>query len=68
MSGRAASLFPPTVSRWDPATARQKSGRDEVILRSHLVGSDPALTKEGGGNFSAKGTVPDHRGIETRVL
>jgi rhamnose utilization protein RhaD (predicted bifunctional aldolase and dehydrogenase) len=68
MSGMAASLFPPTANRWDPATARQKSGRDEVILRSHLVGSDPALTKEGGGNFSAKGTVPDHRGIETRVL
>ncbi|WP_422771236.1 class II aldolase/adducin family protein [Plantactinospora sp. WMMC1484] len=31
--------------------------RDQVLLRSHLIGTDVALTRAGGGNFSAKGTL-----------
>jgi HAD superfamily hydrolase (TIGR01509 family) len=62
-----AALFAAPADRWD-AAATALSGQDEVIYRSHLVGSDPALTKEGGGNFSAKGAMPDHRGRTTRVL
>ncbi|MFC4117851.1 class II aldolase/adducin family protein [Nonomuraea zeae] len=61
-------LFTPPVDRWDPKIARDLSGRDEVIYRSHLVGADPALTKEGGGNFSVKDVTVDHRGRSTRVL
>ncbi|MFE0155551.1 class II aldolase/adducin family protein [Nonomuraea sp. NPDC059007] len=61
-------LFTPPVDRWDAALAGRLTGRDEVLHRSHLVGSDPALTKEGGGNFSAKGVAEDHRGRPVRVL
>ncbi|MEU8247747.1 class II aldolase/adducin family protein [Nonomuraea sp. NPDC048916] len=60
-------LFMPPVDRWEPEAARL-SGRDAVLHRSHLVGADPALTKEGGGNFSAKGIASDHRHRITRVL
>ncbi|MFD9949801.1 class II aldolase/adducin family protein [Nonomuraea sp. NPDC059023] len=61
-------LFTPPVDRWDAALTGRLTGRDEVLHRSHLVGSDPALTKEGGGNFSAKGVAEDHRGRPVRVL
>lgn len=67
MDGFARRLFPPPHDGWTPP-AGQPSPRDEVIARSHLIGADPALTKEGGGNFSAKGTAIDHRGVATRVL
>lgn len=61
-------LFVEPQDRWDAAVADTLIGRDEVIYRSHLVGADPALTKEGGGNFSAKGVAPDERGRPTAVL
>ncbi|MGW0804684.1 class II aldolase/adducin family protein [Nonomuraea sp. NPDC002799] len=61
-------LFTPPTDRWDAGTARRLSGRDEVLYRSRLVGSDPSLTKEGGGNFSAKGVAADRRGRTTSVL
>ncbi|MFC4533031.1 class II aldolase/adducin family protein [Sphaerisporangium dianthi] len=61
-------LFAPPIYGWDPRAAQGLSGRDEVLYRSHLVGSDPALTKEGGGNFSAKGVAADHLGRPARVL
>ena len=68
MLDAAAQLFVRPVDRWDAAAAETLSGRDEVVYRSHMVGGDPALTREGGGNASAKGTVLDHRGLPTRVL
>lgn len=68
MGGIAATLLPESQNQWEPAAAGELSGRDEVVHRSHLVGSDAALTKEGGGNFSAKGVVTDHRGRATDVL
>jgi len=60
-------LFVAPVDRWD-AAANELVGRDAVIHRSHLVGADEALTKEGGGNFSCKGIAPDQHGKPTRVL
>ncbi len=60
-------LLRPPVDAWDAAAAAL-TGRDAVLHRSHLVGADPALTRQGGGNFSAKGTVVDHRGALTEVL
>jgi HAD superfamily hydrolase (TIGR01509 family) len=68
MQVTARPLLDRAVDRWDPAAADGLSGRDEVLYRSHLVGADPALTKEGGGNFSAKGVAVDHRGTPTEVL
>jgi rhamnose utilization protein RhaD (predicted bifunctional aldolase and dehydrogenase) len=68
MGESVVTPLPSPVCRWDPIAARGLTGRDEVVYRSHLVGSDPALTREGGGNFSAKGTVLDHCGRETEVL
>ncbi|MFB4273149.1 class II aldolase/adducin family protein [Nonomuraea sp. GTA35] len=61
-------LFTPPVDRWDPAVAGGLSGRDEVVHRSHLVGADPALTKEGGGNFSVKDVAVDRGGRSVEVL
>ncbi|GAA4959053.1 rhamnose utilization protein RhaD (predicted bifunctional aldolase and dehydrogenase) [Nonomuraea thailandensis] len=61
-------LFTPPVDRWDPAVAGRLSGRDEVVYRSHLVGADPALTKEGGGNFSVKDVAVNRGGRTVEVL
>ncbi len=61
-------MFLPPRDAWDRTVAASLAGVDEVVYRSHLVGSDPALTREGGGNFSAKGTAFDHMGRPTRVL
>jgi rhamnose utilization protein RhaD (predicted bifunctional aldolase and dehydrogenase) len=68
MQVEITELFPRPTDRWNHAVADTLSGREEVIFRSHLVGADPALTKEGGGNFSAKGMAKDHRGRWIRVL
>lgn len=68
MQKTARPLVEPPADSWDPPAARTLSGRDEVLHRSHLVGADQALTREGGGNFSAKGVVVDHRGVPTEVL
>ncbi|GAA2687620.1 MULTISPECIES: class II aldolase/adducin family protein [Actinosynnema] len=64
----AAALLPQPVDRWDTAGALGLTGRDEVVHRSHLVGADRALTREGGGNFSAKGVAPDLHGELVDVL
>lgn len=61
-------LFVAPRDRWDAAIADTLAGTDEVIYRSHLVGADPALTREGGGNFSVKGVAPDRDGEPTTVL
>jgi rhamnulose-1-phosphate aldolase/alcohol dehydrogenase len=41
---------------------------DEVVLASHLLGADRAVSNFGGGNTSAKGTAVDHAGREVDVL
>jgi rhamnose utilization protein RhaD (predicted bifunctional aldolase and dehydrogenase) len=63
-----ASLFATPTNRWQPQIAGKLSGVDEVIYRSNLLGVDDVLVREGGGNFSAKGTTVDHRGRTTSVL
>jgi rhamnulose-1-phosphate aldolase/alcohol dehydrogenase len=47
--------------RW-PLGALPQSPLDQVLLASHLLGSDRAVANFGGGNTSAKGTAIDHRG------
>ncbi|HWC83430.1 MAG TPA: HAD-IA family hydrolase [Pseudonocardiaceae bacterium] len=64
----APDVVPPPVDGWNPAVAGRLAGRDEVVHRAHLVGADPALTRQGGGNFSVKTTAVDHCGRRTRVL
>ena len=52
---------------WDE-TAVPAGTIDGLVYRSNVLGSDRALANQGGGNTSAKGTVVDHAGRETRVL
>ncbi len=40
----------------------------EVVLASHLLGSNRALANFGGGNTSAKGTATDHLGREVPTI
>lgn len=40
----------------------------QVLLASHLLGADRAVSNFGGGNTSAKGTAVDHVGREVPVM
>jgi rhamnulose-1-phosphate aldolase/alcohol dehydrogenase len=53
--------------RW-PATDAPGAALDQLVLASHLLGSDRRVANFGGGNTSAKGSVRDHAGRETRVM
>jgi rhamnulose-1-phosphate aldolase/alcohol dehydrogenase len=55
--------------RWpeDPGTVPDDT-LGQVLLASHLLGSDRAVANFGGGNTSAKGTARDHVGREQRVM
>ena len=41
---------------------------DELVLASHLLGANRAVSNFGGGNTSAKGTAIDHAGREVPVM
>ena len=41
---------------------------DQLVLASHLLGTNRAVSNFGGGNTSAKGTATDHAGREQRVM
>jgi rhamnulose-1-phosphate aldolase/alcohol dehydrogenase len=58
----------PPLSRWDGAAATRLATVDGLVYRSNLLGADRALANQGGGNTSAKETIADHAGRETRVL
>ena len=58
----------PPANRWDGAAVASTAPLDELVYRSNLLGADRALANQGGGNTSAKGTLVDHTGRETRVL
>jgi len=47
------------LSLWDDAHAGGLDEVDLLVYRSNLLGSDPRITNFGGGNTSAKVTVPD---------
>ena len=40
----------------------------ELVLASHLLGANRAVSNFGGGNTSAKGTTRDHVGREVEVV
>jgi rhamnulose-1-phosphate aldolase/alcohol dehydrogenase len=62
------SGIPAPLDRWDEAGAAGLSVVDGLVYRSNLLGADRALANQGGGNTSAKETISDHAGRETRVL
>jgi rhamnulose-1-phosphate aldolase/alcohol dehydrogenase len=60
--------IPVPDKRWNEAAASGLGALDGLVYRSNLLGADRALANQGGGNTSAKETVPDHVGRETLVL
>lgn len=65
----AAAQPAPIVSLWDDALAATLSAPELLLYRSNLLGSDMRITNFGGGNTSAKITMPDPlSGDEVEVL
>ena len=60
--------IPAPDDRWDGEAASEHGALDGLAYRSNLLGADRALANQGGGNTSAKQSVPDHLGRDTRVL
>jgi rhamnulose-1-phosphate aldolase/alcohol dehydrogenase len=62
-------LVHPVPDAWDEsAAAAATTTLQEVVLASHLLGSNRALANFGGGNTSAKGTATDHLGRQVPAL
>jgi rhamnulose-1-phosphate aldolase/alcohol dehydrogenase len=68
VSSAVLTGIPAPLDRWDPAAAEGLGVLDGLVQRSRLLGADRALANQGGGNTSAKETVPDHAGREVCVL
>ena len=67
------SIVTPTVASvpdaWSEADAARAGGTlEQVLLASHLLGSNRALANFGGGNTSAKGAATDHVGREVSAI
>jgi rhamnulose-1-phosphate aldolase/alcohol dehydrogenase len=58
-----AQMIAPVEDRWPADPSRvPDDALGQVLLASHLLGSDRAVANFGGGNTSAKGTTTDHVG------
>ncbi|HZR38674.1 MAG TPA: bifunctional rhamnulose-1-phosphate aldolase/short-chain dehydrogenase, partial [Ktedonobacteraceae bacterium] len=54
---------------WNGESAQQvRSGLDELVYRSHLLGADRSVANWGGGNTSMKTTEIDFRGRPIEVM
>jgi rhamnulose-1-phosphate aldolase/alcohol dehydrogenase len=62
-----AQLIAPAEDRW-PTREVPDDALGQVLLASHLLGSDRAVANFGGGNTSAKGTALDHVGRDVPVM
>src|SRR4051794_13526066 len=51
-----------------PRTPRLDKTLEQLVLASHLLGANRAVSNFGGGNTSAKGTAVDHAGREVRAM
>ncbi len=60
--------IPAPQNRWHATDANGLSALETLVYRSNLLGADRALANIGGGNTSAKETLRDHVGRQTRVL
>jgi rhamnulose-1-phosphate aldolase/alcohol dehydrogenase len=54
--------------RWPVATEVPADALGQVLLASHLLGSDRSVANFGGGNTSAKGRTVDHVGREVDAI
>jgi rhamnulose-1-phosphate aldolase/alcohol dehydrogenase len=63
-----AQMIARTEDRWPDASEVPDDALGQVLLASHLLGSDRAVANFGGGNTSAKGTATDHVGREVPVM
>jgi rhamnulose-1-phosphate aldolase/alcohol dehydrogenase len=51
-----------------PSDGAPEETLDQLVLASHLLGANRAVSNFGGGNTSAKGTAVDHAGREVNVM
>jgi rhamnulose-1-phosphate aldolase/alcohol dehydrogenase len=63
-----AQMIAPAEDRWPSSGNLPGDALGQVLLASHLLGSDRAVANFGGGNTSAKGTATDHVGREIEVM
>jgi rhamnulose-1-phosphate aldolase/alcohol dehydrogenase len=64
-----AQIVAPAEDRWPAAPGTvPDDALGQVLLASHLLGSDRAVANFGGGNTSAKGMAIDHVGREIAVM
>jgi rhamnulose-1-phosphate aldolase/alcohol dehydrogenase len=61
-----AQMIAPVEDLWPSEVPGDALG--QVLLASHLLGSDRAVANFGGGNTSAKGRAVDHVGREVDVM
>jgi rhamnulose-1-phosphate aldolase/alcohol dehydrogenase len=62
-------MIAPAEDRWPSEGSELPSDAlGQVLLASHLLGSDRAVANFGGGNTSAKGIATDHVGREVDVM
>ena len=61
-------MIAPVDDRWPDAGEVPGDALGQVLLASHLLGSDRSVANFGGGNTSAKGTATDHLGREVEVM
>jgi rhamnulose-1-phosphate aldolase/alcohol dehydrogenase len=55
-------------SYWSDKEAAHLDGLEALVYATRAIGMDPGLVLWGGGNSSAKVTMKDHLGRDTRVL
>jgi rhamnulose-1-phosphate aldolase/alcohol dehydrogenase len=63
----ATHLVDPVEDLW-PSDGVPDDTLGQLVLASHLLGANRAVSNFGGGNTSAKGRATDHAGRETRVM
>ena len=61
-------MIAPVEDRWPEGGGVPGDALGQVLLASHLLGSDRSVANFGGGNTSAKGTAVDHVGREVDVM
>jgi rhamnulose-1-phosphate aldolase/alcohol dehydrogenase len=62
------SVIAGVEDRWPASGEVPGDALGQVLLASHLLGSDRSVANFGGGNTSAKGTATDHVGREVDVM
>ncbi|WP_080875923.1 bifunctional aldolase/short-chain dehydrogenase [Oceanobacillus timonensis] len=55
-------------NRWDGNKSSNKTGLDELVYRSNLLGQDRSVANWGGGNTSVKTIETDFKGDEIEVM